>query len=724
MRYPCNPTPFWTVSRASWILGGLVAAVLILMGWWRYRTAVRLNRELRLAAAERERAERAREESDERLRDVAEVGSDWIWEMDSDLRFSWVSRRIEQVLHMPVSHYVGKTREELGAPDFEHETWQRHLDDLAAHRPFREFRFSRTRADGRKAHLVISGKPRFDAGGGFLGYRGTGRDATSEVQARQELTRIEDRFLKAMNSMPDSVALFDAKEGLVFCNKTFLEAAGAAAKYYTPGVSYEEHLRARISEGIVPDEGIGREEAWMASRIEWFRNSTDQIEVHYPDPGRWIQIRNVRLPDGETLMIVSDITDLKQREEALRKSDSRFRDFADAASDVIWETDSDLRYTYTSDRYYELTERTPDDIIGKSRTELLPHDDGESWVRHLDTLSKRLPYRDFVFSRNRPDGKALWFSSSAVPVLDSVGEFEGYRGTLKDITAEVEATESLRQNEERFSSAFYASPDSILITRMSDGRILDVNETYLRRNGLKREDIVGKTTGDLKGWRTPEDRERFITKLRADGEVREMEFELSRADGTSETALISARLIEIEGENCAITTVRDISDLKEASEALRLSEEKFSTAFRAGPVSISISRAADGKILEINESFTALTGYSAEEALSKNLAQLLGAPPEREAYVARMRERGRIDGIEATIVHKDGSRRVITGSVRFVKIGDEDCFLSMMADITARNQAENALRESESFVRTVIDNIPAPFSSRIRMGPTASSTRR
>ena len=156
--------------------------------------------------------------------------------------------------------------------------------------------------------------------------------------------------------------------------------------------------------------------------------------------------------------------------------------------------------------------------------------------------------------------------------------------------------------------------------------------------------IVGKTTGDLKGWRTPEDRERFIIKLRADGEVREMEFELSRADGTSETALISARLIEIEGENCAITTVRDISDLKEASEALRLSEEKFSTAFRAGPVSISISRAADGKILEINESFTALTGYSAEEALSKNLAQLLGAPPEREAYVARMRERGRIDG--------------------------------------------------------------------------------
>ena len=323
-----------------------------------------------------------------------------------------------------------------------------------------------------------------------------------------------------------------------------------------------------------------------------------------------------------------------------------------------------------------------------------------------------------------PDGAVRHIRASLNVDADAAGTPVSAIGTAMDITAEVEATESLRQNEERFSSAFYASPDSILITRMSDGRILDVNETYLRRNGLKREDIVGKTTGDLKGWRTPEDRERFITKLRADGEVREMEFELSRADGTSETALISARLIEIEGENCAITTVRDISDLKEASEALRLSEEKFSTAFRAGPVSISISRAADGKILEINESFTALTGYSAEEALSKNLAQLLGAPPEREAYVARMRERGRIDGIEATIVHKDGSRRVITGSVRFVKIGDEDCFLSMMADITARNQAENALRESESFVRTVIDNIPAPFSSRIRMGPTASSTRR
>ena len=106
----------------------------------------------------RKQAEKALRESEERFRDVAEAVSDWIWEMGPDLRFTYFSGRIEEASGSPPAFFVGKTREEIMANTPEPEARDRHLQDLKAHRPFRDFVYQVSTLHGPR-YFTISGKP-------------------------------------------------------------------------------------------------------------------------------------------------------------------------------------------------------------------------------------------------------------------------------------------------------------------------------------------------------------------------------------------------------------------------------------------------------------------------------------------------------------------------------------------------------------------------------------
>ena len=125
--------------------------------------------------------------SEARFRDFGEIASDWYWEMDSSLRFSYFSDRFSEVAAIDPALLLGKTREETGIPGIDKEVWERHLDDLHNHRQFRNFTHPRIRENGDAVWLSINGKPVFGDNGNFLGYRGTGSDITETVNAREKL---------------------------------------------------------------------------------------------------------------------------------------------------------------------------------------------------------------------------------------------------------------------------------------------------------------------------------------------------------------------------------------------------------------------------------------------------------------------------------------------------------------------------------------------------------
>ncbi len=131
-----------------------------------------------------------------RFSDFAEASSDWFWEMDEALRFSYFSDRFTEVTGVPQQKLLGVTREENGNPGAPDEAWEKQLSDLREHKPFKNFEHPRTLPNGDVVWLSISGNPVF-VNGRFVGYRGVGADITGRIQIEQKLLEAKEEAEKA-----------------------------------------------------------------------------------------------------------------------------------------------------------------------------------------------------------------------------------------------------------------------------------------------------------------------------------------------------------------------------------------------------------------------------------------------------------------------------------------------------------------------------------------------
>jgi len=148
----------------------------------------------------------AQDQSEEALKDFAETASDWFWKMDENLRFSYFSGHILEVFGEGAEHYIGKTRREISTDNIDDEHWQRHLDDLDAHRPIDNFAYNIDVPGGDPLYITISGRPVFDDKGTFMGYRGTGTDITQQRDAERALVLAKDEAEHANHAKSEFLA--------------------------------------------------------------------------------------------------------------------------------------------------------------------------------------------------------------------------------------------------------------------------------------------------------------------------------------------------------------------------------------------------------------------------------------------------------------------------------------------------------------------------------------
>lgn len=273
-------------------------------------------------------------------------------------------------------------------------------------------------------------------------------------------------------------------------------------------------------------------------------------------------------------------------------------------------------------------------------------------------------------------------------------EIEALRAAAGIIGAAIQrghSTHVLRASEARFETAFHTSPDAIVITRMNDGVVLEVNEGFGRLTGYDRGDAIGRPVTSLGLWNTRSWERTVLRELFKIGEVRDFETSFVTRNGNTRIGSLSARPVELNGESCVLSVVRDMTRRHQADETIR----KLSQTVEQSPALVMITDTV-GTIEYVNPKFIEVTGYPRHEVLGRTPAFLSSeqtSEDERRAIGDAIRTGQSWRG-EVCNRKKDGQAFWVAQSISPIRApgGEITHYLSVSEDVTARRSFEERLR--------------------------------
>ena len=261
-------------------------------------------------------------------------------------------------------------------------------------------------------------------------------DLSESREARLALEKQEQWLSQVLRTLPYGVQENDLNGMITYANEALHEIhaqpPGAMVGRYVWDFELTEEKRESVRE-------------YLQYLIEQQPEPTPYVtqQSHPNQPGQsqtieviWDYQRNA---DGQLIgfvSVISDISERKKAEAALRQSEQRFQDFAETAADLFWEMDENLRFTYVSGKVNKLTGGKAEDVIGKTRAELYADQDfihSADFRQHLDTLQAHQPFTDFEVNWKTPLG-LRYMQLSGLPRFASDGRFLGYRGVTRDVT--------------------------------------------------------------------------------------------------------------------------------------------------------------------------------------------------------------------------------------------------------------------------------------------------
>jgi len=293
------------------------------------------------------------------------------------------------------------------------------------------------------------------------------------------------------------------------------------------------------------------------------------------------------------------------------------------------------------------------------------------------------------------------------------GRPKGRVWSFLDITERFVAEKKLLDSKAHLHTLVQTIPDLVWLKDPSS-RYLACNQMFERLVGAKEADIFGKSDFDLFSKENAEFFRENDRKSIAARKPTSNEEWLTFADDGHQALIdvIKTPMYDPKGALIGVLGIgHDITARKRMEEALREGEDKFTMAFQLSPNAITITRAKDGRFIEINDAFTSLSGFTREEALADSSVglKLWANIDDRNQVVSALFEGKEVAGKEFQFIKKNGEKGTGLFSAQVICLNKESFILSSINDITYRKQSEDALQESEEKYRYMFDNNPQPM---------------
>ena len=525
-------------------------------------------------------------------------------------------------------------------------------------------------------------------------------DITDKIKSQEDLIKSKQEYQAFFEDDLTGDFISTPSGELKTCNPAFLKIFGFKSieeakstnmkKLYTDpevreNLLYQLTANKRLDDYEIITQTIDGKKLYLIENIKGIFNDSDEL----------VEIRGYIINNTERKLAEIELRKLSRAVEQSPVS--------------ILITDTEGNIQYVNPKFESVTGYTYDEVLGKNPRILKSGDKSFDEYKLLwDTISSGKEWQG-EFQNKKKNGELYWEIAKITPVFNSSGDIENYLAVKEDITERKKSEELLIEGEKKFRTLFESANEGTII--LQNLKFIDCNEKALQIYKATKEQLIGNTPLDFSPEYQPDGIKSEIKakqKIEAalNGTPQVFEWLHTKTDGSLFFAEINLIKIEINGVNYIHAFVRDISELKEAAETLKISEKKYKDIFNWAPIGIYQST-PNGKIITANSSIIKILGYTdTEEFLKCNMHDVYYHTEDRINLLEKYDKPGAGAGIDIELLwrKKDGSPVWISLTSYAVKDSTSKTiyYEGFVYDITARKASEDTLRESEERYRLLL----------------------
>jgi len=646
----------------------------------------------------RKQAEEALKESEERYRELANSITDVFFAMDDHLRYTYWNKASEILTGIRAEAALGKSLQEIFPDTSGIRKAEKVYRDVLRTQQSQTFVTYYTDHDGRHYIFEISAYPSRNGISVFV------KDITERKKTEKALLDSEERYRALFDRSLDCVYVHDFEGNFLDANKTAMKLLG---------YKREDILHLNFASLLSQDQLPTALATVQELKDTGIQKHINEFRLRCKD-GSFVDVETISAliyHEGKPYAIqgvARDVTKRKQTEEALQKSEEKYRLLSENASDVIWTTDMNLKFTYASPSVEKLLGYTPEEFTSFTIDKTLTPPSLELAMRVFqeELAIEQLEQKDLERTRTIEselvckDGSTVWVEVKMTFLRDEAGHPTGILGIARNITERKHAEDELKKSEERYRQLAENAGEAILVVQ--DGMIRFSNPKGAELSGYSIEELTSKPFVE---FIYPDDSamvaDHYLRRLKGDTLPQTYDFRVTRKDGAIRWAELNAVLISWDNRPAVLCFMSDITDRKKAEEELRIKDTALASSVNAVAMADM-----EGNLAYVNNAFLNWWGY-------KDKKQVLGKPStgfwqvvnKAEEVQKAVQKKGGWTG-ELSAKRKDGTFFDVQLSSSLVKnkTGKPICMMASFADITERKRTEEALRQSEENYRTLFDN--------------------